>query len=114
MSTYVYQTARGPVEIETDTHWADILKGEDKAEQASERKHTRPDHKYAPGEPLALEWLRFEGARLGDCGHQMRFMLGASPTPKSILSPQTKQIRFISKLLQVSVMQIPWNANFAR
>jgi DNA-directed RNA polymerase specialized sigma24 family protein len=66
MAKYTYETATGPVEIEVDSHWAEVLKSEDTKEELNNRKHTRPDHKYAPGGPLSLDSLKFEGACFED------------------------------------------------
>ncbi len=62
MAIYHYDSVTESIEIEIDPSWAEILKEIDVAEQLNERKHVRPDHKYAPGVPLSLERLRFEGA----------------------------------------------------
>ena len=66
MAKYTYQTATGPVEIEVDEHWAATIMAADIAEQNIERRHTRPDHKYAPGEPVSLDSLPYEGEWLED------------------------------------------------
>jgi RNA polymerase sigma factor (sigma-70 family) len=66
MTNYKYDTATGPVEIEVDERWASLLKEEDADERNSERRHIRPDHKYAPGEPLSLDGARYEGEWLED------------------------------------------------
>ena len=61
MAKYTYQTATGFVDIEIDEQWAALLKSEDTDEQNEGRKHTRPDHKYTPGQPLSLDSLQYEG-----------------------------------------------------
>jgi len=66
MARYTYESVTGPVKIEIDQEWAEILQGEDTDEQRAERKHVRPDHKYAPGTPLSLESLDYEGAWFED------------------------------------------------
>lgn len=62
MAKYIYQTATGPVEIDVNTYWGELLKMEDALEELNDRKHSRPDHKYAPCAPLSLESLNYEGA----------------------------------------------------
>ena len=66
MTKYTYESVTGPVEIDVDPHWAAVLKSEDRTLQRSERKHRRPDHKYAPCEPLPLDELQYEGEWLVD------------------------------------------------
>ncbi len=66
MAIYHYDSVTESIEIDIDQSWAEILKEMDEAEQLNERKHVRPDHKYAPGVPLSLERLRFEGAWFAD------------------------------------------------
>ena len=61
MTKYTYQATTGPVEIDIATCWKQILKAEDALEELNDRKHSRPDHKYAPYTPLSLESL-YEGA----------------------------------------------------
>ncbi len=61
MAQYTYQTVTGPVEIEIDSHWAKMLATEDELKKITERKHVRADHKFAPGGPLSLEDIRYEG-----------------------------------------------------
>ena len=70
MAKYTYDTATGPVEIDTDEHWAALLKAEDICEQNAGRKHMRPDHKYAPGEPVSLDGLQYEGEWFEDRGDE--------------------------------------------
>ena len=38
---YVYETATGPIEVEVDEHFYDILTAMDREERNSERKHSR-------------------------------------------------------------------------
>ena len=66
MKQYTYQTAMGPVEIEVDENWAALLQAEDIDEQNTGRKHTRLDHKYAPGEPVSLDNVQYGGEWLSD------------------------------------------------
>ena len=66
MSKYTYKSVTDPLEIDIDESWAKTLQDLDHDEQNNERKHKRPDHKYAPGEPLSLENLEYEGAWLED------------------------------------------------
>ena len=66
MAKYTYQTATGPFEVEIDERWAALLQAEDIDEQNAGRKHTRPDHKYAPGEPVSLDSVRYDGEWLAD------------------------------------------------
>ena len=47
-------------------HFGEDGKGGDYAVWLSERKHRRKDHKYAPGMPLSLETLSYEGEWLKD------------------------------------------------
>ncbi len=65
MEKYRYTSATGPIEIEIEPYWAAILKTEDKLLRTAERKHVRPDHKYAPGEPIFLEDLMNRGKEVG-------------------------------------------------
>ena len=66
MAKYTYQTATGPVEIDVDEQWETMLSAEDIDEQNEGRKHTRPDHKYARGEPISLDGLQYDGEWLDD------------------------------------------------
>ena len=66
MTKYTYQTATGPVEIGADPYWASILEAEDLKEELNDRKHARPDHKYAPCAPLSLESLFCDGKWFAD------------------------------------------------
>ena len=66
MAKYTYDTVTGPVEIEVDPYWEKILKAEDALEELNDRKHARPDHKYAPCAPLSLESLYREGTWFED------------------------------------------------
>ena len=66
MANYIYESVTGPVEIEVDEYWENLLKAEDTGEENAERKHNRPDHKYALGEPLSLEDLWLEGEWFSD------------------------------------------------
>ena len=66
MKQYIYETLEGNIAIEVDEKWYDWLTEADKAEANQERSHSRPDHKYAPGEPVSLDvedslddWLVF-------------------------------------------------------
>ena len=66
MKSYIYETVTGNVVVELDESWFDILNIEDGKEFKKERSHTRPDHKYAPGEPISFnaddstdDWLVF-------------------------------------------------------
>ena len=66
VKSYIYKTATGNVIVELDESWHDILTTEDHEDFNQERSHTRPDHKYAPGEPVSLnagestdDWLVF-------------------------------------------------------
>jgi len=65
-SKYTYKSVTGPIEIEVDAEWAEILAAEDKAEYNSERRHRRSDHKYAPGKPDSYEHLNYKDKRLAD------------------------------------------------
>lgn len=63
---YIYKTVTGNVIVELDERWHEILSADDYKEFKQERSHTRPDHKYAPGEPISLDagestddWLVF-------------------------------------------------------
>ena len=64
MATYQYDSVTETIEIEIDPSWAEVISGMDDEEQHDGRKHKRPDHKYAPGVPLSLEGLRYEGSWL--------------------------------------------------
>lgn len=66
MAKYTYQTAMGQIEIDVDPYWEKILKAEDALGELNNRKHSRPDHKYAPCAPLSLESLSYEGAWFED------------------------------------------------
>lgn len=66
MAKYIYQTATGSVEIDIDPYWEMVLKAEDALEERNNRKHSRPDHKYASCAPLSLESLHYEGAWFED------------------------------------------------
>ena len=66
MAMYIYESVTGSVEIEIDARWAEVLQAEDIDEENAGRKHTRPDHKYAPGEPVSLDSLRLEGEWFAD------------------------------------------------
>ena len=61
MAIYTYQTATEPVEIEVEEYWETLLKEADAEESNDDRKHIRPDHKYAPGKPISLDGLVYEG-----------------------------------------------------
>jgi len=65
-SKYTYSTATDPVEIEVDGKWAAILAAEDKAERNAERRHSRVDHKFAPGQPVSIDSLVYEGEWVAD------------------------------------------------
>jgi len=60
-SKYTYESVTGAIEIEVDESWAAILAAEDEAERKAERRHRRHDHKYAPGAPLSIDGLLYEG-----------------------------------------------------
>ena len=60
METYTYNTATGPVTIEVEGVWQKKLTDADLAETNNNRKQTRADHKYAPGEPLSLNERAYE------------------------------------------------------
>lgn len=64
MAKYTYHTAMGDVEIKISKKWKKLLEQIDSDELTAERKHTRSDHKYAPGEPISLESLLYEGEPL--------------------------------------------------
>lgn len=55
MENYKYNTATGPVTIEIEPSWAEMLTDADAEEAKSNRRHKRSDHKYAPGEPVSLD-----------------------------------------------------------
>jgi len=54
---YTYKTATESITIDIDPHWQEVLADLDKTESNQERRHTRPDHKYAQGAPLAMDGL---------------------------------------------------------
>ena len=57
---YTYETLDGSIAIEVDEKWHAWLSEADKLERNQERRHRRPDHKYACGTPLSLDaedWL---------------------------------------------------------
>ena len=66
MQSYTYNTATGPVSIEVDEKWRQFLMEADAAEANNNRCHTRADHKYAPGEPVSLDSLEYEGEWFAD------------------------------------------------
>jgi RNA polymerase sigma factor (sigma-70 family) len=69
MKTYTYDTATGPVTVAADERWYKLLSKADAEEANANRKHTRSDHKYAPGEPVSLDALKYEGEWVADhCG----------------------------------------------
>ena len=66
MNTYIYKTLTGNIPVELDEKWHDWLTEADETQQKQERRHSRSDHKYAPGEPISLnadnsldDWLVF-------------------------------------------------------
>ncbi len=61
MAIHTYDSVTGPITIEVDPQWAAMLHLEDEALLRNNRKHSRSDHKYAPGTPLSLERLFLEG-----------------------------------------------------
>ena len=66
MANYTYYTVTRPVTIEVDEYWAAILEEEDDRERRGNRRHSRSDHKYAGGAPLALDVSEYEGDWLAD------------------------------------------------
>ncbi|MCL2342793.1 MAG: hypothetical protein FWC62_02715 [Firmicutes bacterium] len=66
MATYIYESVTEPVEINIDPQWLVILEGADIDEQLAERSHIRPDHKYAPGEPVSFDSLEYLGGWVKD------------------------------------------------
>ena len=66
MQNYTYETVTGPVTIEIDEKWAALLAEADEEEANANRRHSRPDHKYAPGEPVSLDSLIYDGELLTD------------------------------------------------
>jgi RNA polymerase sigma factor (sigma-70 family) len=68
MANYTYETATGSITIEIDEEWATRLTDADTDEANANRRHTRPDHKYAPGEPVSLDSLEYDGEWFTDRG----------------------------------------------
>jgi RNA polymerase sigma factor (sigma-70 family) len=66
MKGYIYETATGTVTIEVAEKWHKLLSDADAEEMKSNRKHTRADHKYAPGEPIPLGSLDDGGKWFAD------------------------------------------------
>jgi len=66
MKNYIYDTATGPVSIELDDDWVTQLEKADAEEVSDNRRHRRSDHKYAPGEPVSLDSLDYDGEWLTD------------------------------------------------
>ncbi|MDR2908975.1 MAG: helix-turn-helix domain-containing protein [Oscillospiraceae bacterium] len=60
------------MEIEVKRDWAAVLEYADTEEKRSERKHTRPDHKYAPGAPISLDSAAPGCALAGDTYDETR------------------------------------------
>ena len=66
MKYYTYKTLDDDLTIEVDDKWHTWLTEADSIEDNHERRHRRADHKYAYGNPLALDsfssaddWLMF-------------------------------------------------------
>ena len=66
MALYAYDSVTGSVEIDVDKEWADWLTSADNDELNGERSHVRPDHKYAPGEPVSIDSLDYLGEWIKD------------------------------------------------
>ena len=66
IATYTYESVTEPVVIDIDPQWLAVLEDEDVDEQLDERSHIRPDHKYAPGEPISFDSLEYLGEWVKD------------------------------------------------
>ena len=66
MKHYTYETAVESVTIEVDEMWHKLLLEADIENANTDRKHTRPDHKYAPGHPVSLDSLAYDGEWLAN------------------------------------------------
>ena len=65
MKNYTYETATGPVLVELDEIWLKLLSDADDEEVNADRRHTRSDHKYAPGRPISLDNPEYGCERYG-------------------------------------------------
>jgi DNA-directed RNA polymerase specialized sigma24 family protein len=66
VKNYTYNTVIEPIVIQLNDKWESLLLEADAEEANANRKHTRPDHKYAPGKPLSINTLDCEGEWFAD------------------------------------------------
>ena len=66
MNHYTYESVTGPITIEINEQWYSFLTNADTADSNAERRHTRPDHKYAPGTPISINELETAGIDIVD------------------------------------------------
>jgi hypothetical protein len=114
MQIYTYETANGLVTIEVDEMWHELLSAADTEEANAARKHTRPDHKYAPGEPLSLSNLKYEGQWFADQGESISHVDSTIDLERAMSALTELQRRYVVKVLTARDREIDklYNAMF--
>ena len=95
-SKYTYESVTGHIEIEISGEWAAILAAEDKAELNNERRHRRYDHKYAPGEPLSIQSLQYEGEWIADADEGIRMVEASADLDRALMALTELQRRYFT------------------
>ena len=91
---YTYESVTGSIEIEIDESWEAILVAMDEAEKNEDRRHHRSDHKYAPGEPISLDNLLYEGDWLADTDDDIASIELAADLEQALLELTELQRRY--------------------
>jgi RNA polymerase sigma factor (sigma-70 family) len=98
MKNYTYDTATGPVTIELDEKWAAYLTKADAEGVNANRRHTRPDHKYAPGAPVSLDSLEYDGDWLADQNDGIALAELSIDLERAMASLTDLQRRYVSEV----------------
>ena len=108
MKNYTYETVTGPVTIEVDEHWYNALLEFDAEETNNDRSHSRADHKYAPGEPVSLESLEYEGESLADSNDDISLVELKVDLERALVTVTPLQRRYyvMSRLHGYSVAEV--------
>ena len=99
MPDYRYDTATGSEVIELDEKWLALLSEADTAETNANRKHTRSDHKYAPGKPISLETLDCNGEWFSDNSESIKNMEFSMDLEQAMAKLTKLQRRYVTEVL---------------
>jgi DNA-directed RNA polymerase specialized sigma24 family protein len=99
MCEYTYETATGLVAIRLDEKWLALLAAADASEVIANRKHTRADHKYAPGKPTSLEAMEYIGQWFSGKDESIRHTDFSIDLERAMTTLTKLQHRYVTQVL---------------